>query len=112
MVCRLCVDTHGTQFCRSLRQTCTYLLHTACVDPRRVSAQGFVGALDFLLGRHVSPDIGVVRVESEFVFPSDHYLVRLRLLTLPTLVAPRNRTSWARFKLGGCLSMAGGGLCG
>ena len=38
-----------------------------------VSAQGFVGALDFLLSRRVSPDISVVRVESESVFPSDHY---------------------------------------
>ena len=68
--------------------------------PTWVSAQGFVGALGFSLSRRVSPNIGVVRVESQSVFPSDHYPVRFRLLTLPTLVAPRNPTSWARFKLG------------
>ena len=67
---------------------------------RGPSAQGFVGALDFFLSRHVSPDIGVVRVESESVFPSDHYPVRLRLPTLPALVARGNPTSRARFKLG------------
>ena len=74
---------------------------THCMrGPTRVSAQGFVGALYCFLNRHASSDIGVVRVESESVFPSDHYPVRLCLLTLPALVAPGNPTSRARFKLG------------
>ena len=51
--------------------------------PTWVSAQGFVGALDFFLSCHASSDIGVVRVESESVFPLDHYPLRLRLFTLP-----------------------------
>ena len=68
--------------------------------PTWVGAQVFVGAVDFFPSRHVSRDIGVVRVESESLFPSDHYPVRLRLLTLPALVAPGKPTSQARFKLG------------
>ena len=36
--------------------------------PTWVSAEGFVGALDFFLNRRVSPDIGTVRLESESVF--------------------------------------------
>ena len=67
--------------------------------PTGVSAQGFVGALGFFLSRRVSVDIGVVRVESELVFLSDHYPVRLRLLTSLALVAPGNPTARARFKL-------------
>ena len=65
-----------------------------------VSAQGFVGGSYFFLSHCVSPDIGVVRVESESVFPSDHYPMRLRLLTVPALVALGNPFSRARFKLG------------
>ena len=37
--------------------------------PAWVSAQGFVGALDFFLSRRVSLEIGTVRVENESVFP-------------------------------------------
>ena len=72
--------------------------------PTWVSAQGFVGALDFFLSRHWSPNNRVVRVESESVFPSDHYPVRLRLLTLPPLVAPGNPNPRACFKLGSSVS--------
>ena len=68
--------------------------------PGWVSAQGFVGALDFFLSRHVSPEIGIFCVESESVFPSDHYPVRLCLHTLPALVPPGNPTSRARFNPG------------
>ena len=45
--------------------------------PTWVSAPGFVGALDFFLSRRLSPEIGTIRVENEFVFPSDHYPVGL-----------------------------------
>ena len=38
--------------------------------PTWVNAQGFVGALDIFLGPHASSEVGVVRVVSEFVFPS------------------------------------------
>ena len=68
--------------------------------PTRVSAQGFVGVLDFFLSRRVSLEIGTVRVENESVFPSDHYPVRLCLHTLPALVPCGNRASKARFNLG------------
>ena len=68
--------------------------------PTWVSAQGFVGALDFFLSRRVSPDIGTVHVENESVFPSNHYPVRLCLHTLPALVPPGSPASKARFHLG------------
>ena len=68
--------------------------------PTWISSQGFVGALDFSLSCRVSPEVGIVRVENEFVFPSDHYPVRLRLHTLPALVPPGNPASMARFRLG------------
>ena len=60
--------------------------------PTLVSAQGCV-ALDSSLNGHVSLDIGVVRVESESVLPSDHYPMPLLLLTLPTFVVPEHPTS-------------------
>ena len=82
------VDMHLLPFTHGMR------------GPTWVSAQGSVGALDFFLSGHLSPDIGVVCVESESVFPSDDYPVRLRPFTLPALVAPGNPTSRARFKLG------------
>ena len=65
-----------------------------------VSAQSFVGALDFFLSRRVPPEIGTVRVENESVFSSDPYPVRLCLHTLPALVPPGNPASKARFNLG------------
>ena len=68
--------------------------------PTWISAQGFVGALDFFLSRRVSPEVGTVRVETASVFPSDHYPVRLSLHTLPALVPPGNPASRARFRLG------------
>ena len=68
--------------------------------PTWISAQGFVGALDFFLSRRVCPEVGTVRVENESVFPSYHYPVRLSLHTLPTLVPPGNPASRARFRLG------------
>ena len=76
-----------------------------------VTAQGFVGALDFFLSRRVSPEIGTARVENESIFPSDHYPVRLCLHTLPAL-PPGNPTSGARFNLGTCVQVATGDLCG
>ena len=45
--------------------------HGIC-GPTCISAQGFVGALDFFLSRRVSPEVGTVRVEIESIFPSDH----------------------------------------
>ena len=53
-----------------------------------VSAQGFIGALDFFLSRPMSSQVGEVLVESKSVFPSDHYRVQIRLLTIPALAAP------------------------
>ena len=50
--------------------------------PTWVSAQCFVGALHFFLTRNTSAQVGIVRVENEAAFPSDHYSVRLRLFTL------------------------------
>ena len=47
-----------------------------------------MGALNFFLRRIRSPDVALVTVESEAAFPSDHYPVRLRLSTLPALLAP------------------------
>ena len=72
--------------------------------PTWVSAQGFAGALGFCLSRHVSPEVGVVNVENGAVFPSDHCLVRLRLLTLPVLMAPGKPIARARFKMGCAVS--------
>ena len=37
--------------------------------PTWVSAQSFVGARDFFLRRNTSPEIGIVHVENEAVFP-------------------------------------------
>ena len=73
--------------------------HGMC-GPTWVRAQGFVGAFDFFLSRHGAPEIGNFRVESEFVFPSDRYPVRLCLHTLPALVPPGNPASRARFNQG------------
>ena len=73
--------------------------HGMC-GPTWMSAQGFVGALDFFLSRHVTPEVGTVRVESETVFGSNHYPVRLSLHTLPALVPPGKSASRARFRLG------------
>ena len=73
--------------------------HSMC-GPTWVSVQGSLGALDFFLSRRVSPEVYTVQLENDSVFPSDHYPVRLRLYTLPALVAPRNPASRARFKLG------------
>ena len=69
-------------------------------EPKWVTAQGFVGALDFFLSRRVSPEIGTVHVENESIFPSDHYLVQLCLHAVLALVPPGNPTSWAQFNLG------------
>ena len=69
-------------------------------SPAWVSAYGFLGALDFFLSRRVSLEIGTFCVENESVFPSDHYLVRLCLHTLPPLVPPGNPASRARINLG------------
>ena len=68
--------------------------------PTWVSAQGFVGALDFFLSCRVSPEIGTVRAKNESVFPSDYYPVRLCLHTLVALVPPANSASRARFRPG------------
>ena len=73
--------------------------HGMC-GPTWVSAQGFVGVLDFFLSHRVSPEVGTVHVENESVFPSDHYPVWLHVHTLLALVAPGNPASRARFKLG------------
>ena len=102
VVRRLCVGEH--QDCPVLSEFAVDMAllpftHGMC-GPTWVSAQGFVGALDFFLGHRVSPKIGTVHVENEFVFPPNHYPVRLRLHTLPALVAPGNPASRARFKLG------------
>ena len=71
----------------------------ACTGPHGFSAQGFVGALHFFLSRNAYPEVGFVRIESEAVFPSDHYPVRLCLLTLCALTAPSNPIARARFKM-------------
>ena len=68
--------------------------------PTWSSAQGFVGALYFFLSRNVFPEVCVLRVEDETVSPSDHYPVRLPLLTLPALTAPCNPLARARFNMG------------
>ena len=67
--------------------------------PMWVTAQSFLGALDFFLSRCVSPEMGTVRVENEYVLPSNHYPVRLCVHTLPALVLPANPTSRAQFNL-------------
>ena len=56
--------------------------------PTWLSAELFVGALHFFPSRRAFSKVGVVRVENESIFLSDHYRVILRLLTLPALIAP------------------------
>ena len=72
--------------------------------PTLVSVQGVVGTLDFFLSRNASLEVGIGHVENEAVFPSDHYPVRLRLLTLLALTGPNNPLARARFKMGSGVS--------
>ena len=79
--------------------TLLHFTHGIC-GPTCVSAQRYVGALDFFPSRRVWPEIGIVRVVNESVFPSDHYPFRPCLHSLPVLVPPGNPTSRARLNLG------------
>ena len=72
--------------------------HGIC-GPTWVSVYELVGVSDFFLSRRVAPENGTVGVENEYLFLLDHYPVRVRLHTLPALVAPGNPASLARFKL-------------
>ena len=71
--------------------------------PTWFSRQGFVSALDFVLSWTTSPDVGVVCVEREAVFPHD--LVRLRLLTVPSLCTQGNTLTGVSFKMGTGVSL-------
>ena len=64
----------------------------------------FCGSSSFFLNRNASPEIGIVCVENEAVVPSDHYPMRLRLLTLHALAAPGNPLARACFKMGSSVS--------
>ena len=72
--------------------------------PTSVSAHAFIGALHFFLRRRASPEVGVVHVENDTIFPSDQYSVGLRLLTFPALTAPGNPIALAHLKMCSCVS--------
>ena len=62
--------------------------------------QGFKAALDFFLSRRASSQVGVVCVENESILLSNHYNARMRLFTVPALVAATNPPSRPCFNLG------------